>query len=252
MASFAKRMYTCARAPTHTHTHTRARAATVEGSHRDVRVRRYAPSSRFRFRQRDRNAYIPPRRREKEKGAARPEGSTLGIGSIARTRTCALARATDTCVHTRPPLRRVRAAVVAAAAALASIKAVRCLPRRGRRDSNLLGPPSFLPSACPFPRYLHPAPSLPSRHLVRRLAPLPSMLAATRGYLSQCVTPLVIANFRAQSRSRTESILFACHGTETFALYPESTSPIEFRSPASNFAIHAPGCCLWGFPMNIA
>lgn len=106
------------RTDTHTHTHTIIQTACCKEAIENVR--RYAPSSRFRFRRRDRNVYIPRvRENDREKGKVRgsqpvsqskvegeelAEGSTPGIGSIADSHTCArastVARARrDTCVH---------------------------------------------------------------------------------------------------------------------------------------------------------
>lgn len=77
----------------------------------------------------------------KERGRAREQRRRVDTGNgidSSPTRTCALARARlpQTRVCTRDLARA--SFVCARLCALASIKAVRCLPRRGRRDSNLL------------------------------------------------------------------------------------------------------------------
>lgn len=158
MASFAKRMCT----------HTRARAhGQLEGSHREhpcspvcafLSVSAFAKGTGMRISPRD------GRRKRRESSSPGRVDTGNRIDS-ANTHVCARARArtTDTCVHTRlrfdvcapPPPSPPPPPAAAAAAALASIKAVRCLPRRGRRDSNLLGSPPCLsspisPSCSPF------------------------------------------------------------------------------------------------------
>lgn len=229
-----------------THAHTRARASA--GSRRETRsLYLYAPVCAvlsFPLSSKGQEcAYISPERERPRAGRKGREGeelgskgSTPGMGSIARTRTCARARASTLparaciCARTRYPLRRVRAAAAAAAArlcALASIKAVRCLPRRGRRDSNLLGsrplrllrPPGIFPSLPSFPR------DLPA-----------SQLASTPAATRRCIIPVRVAIhapairqlFRARSdRADAEPIFPWRVSRISLAPHSESAGPME-------------------------
>jgi len=113
---------------------------------------------------------------------------------------------TRVCTRDSRALRGVRAA------ALASIKAVRCLPRRGRRDSNLLGPPPPPLPPPPLPPFSHhrrrPPPVISASCLSRLslgfLSPL--TLLATRGLPHVSSTsprsPRTLASLRAPVRGR--------------------------------------------------
>jgi hypothetical protein len=190
------------------HTHVRVRIGYTKRwkeAITSVRIRRHAPSSRFRFRRRDRNAYVPrPSRRKGERGRARSEGSTPGIGSIARTRTCALARSLARSrgrsrVCARDPLHRVRDYA-------RSLDQGRSLftPTGDRRDSNL---PSIPPHLFP--------PFSPARPWYLCIPPP--------------VHPFYLSLSLSLSRARARQPSLAMH------LIPRKIPPINFRAQVSFF-----------------
>lgn len=217
----------------------------LEGSHREhPYIRRYAPSSRFRFDRRDRNAYIPPRKRERKRGRkgesamARSEGSTQGsVGSIAptlaRVRSRARARSADTCVHTRLASscarRRVRASILSRPFVVYPV-GVDVIPIYS------VPSPFVVLLLLLFPRHPHPRPP-GSSSLFR--------FATTRGYRSRYmrVTPLRLPTFVRSlvAVGPSRFYLRVRAAAETFALYPESTGPdrISFWLRISTLRIHA-------------
>lgn len=226
----------------------------LEGSHREhPYIRRYAPSSRFRFSRRDRNAYIPPRKGERERARARTEGSTQGevyrIDS-ANLHVCARARArsADTCVHTRLVSSCARRHVQA------SIKAVRCLPRRGRRDSNLLGPLPFPPPPPP------PAFSSSSSSFFLDICTPPASHHLSLPLRSHARISFMINARYASLRLPTFMRSLVLVGPSRFYLrVPRPKRLLYIRNrPTPNFVLasnfdstYTPGCCLRGFPMNV-
>lgn len=104
----------------HVRAHTRVRTECAERwkeAITSVRIRQYAPSSPFPLSPKGQECAYPPetKGRKREKAASRSEGSTPGIGSIARnSHVCARsrarlrARAAVTRVCARDPLHRVR------------------------------------------------------------------------------------------------------------------------------------------------
>lgn len=95
------------RISTHTHTHVQADRCCCKET--IVNVRRYAPSSRFRFRRRDRNAYIPrvrEREGERERGVKASEPERGGRGRRAHGRVDTGNRIDSGLAHVRPRVHR--------------------------------------------------------------------------------------------------------------------------------------------------
>lgn len=222
----------------------------LEGSHREhPYIRRYAPSSRFRFDRRDRNAYIPPRKRgrEGESAVARSEGSTQGsVGSIAPTCTCALARARSLRWHVCPHATRF----------------VVCAPPRSSLDQ---GRSLFTPSGSTWFQFTRfpplslssssssflgiRTPGRPARHLSSASRPRADIvrdICALR--LSDCQLSCAVS-----SQSDQVDFICVCEPRPKRLLYIRNRpAPIEFRSGFEfRRYVYTPGCCLGGFPMNV-
>lgn len=226
------------------HTHIRVR---IEYTKRwkeaitSVRIRRYAPSSRFRFHRRDRNAYIPSRR----KGERGRGGSSLG-----RVNTGNRIDSTDSHVcprsRGRPPARARARVPMTRVCARDPLHRVRDYARSLDQGRSLFTPTGtdVIPIYRRFPRASFHPPSLPLG-----ICTLPVLSLAWQ--LRDASHPLRVRSLTFLREFLSFSLShgvdgrfhFAHRGRNVCSKSGESTGPIEFHS-GFGFRRCTPGCYL--------